>query len=291
MEKYPMNKCISFYFVIFSIGCLLISSRCSKNPFFEKKLSTLANAQIVTGQVQLNEESSPENVFVWLESINISTYTDKNGDFELQLPPPQGQPGGGLNGKYRLFYYIGNYKVKTSTVVIVNGEFVYGQGDIDANGNILKTVVMQKLIDIKTEIQPSTIQTFDTLRLEITVTLVPQGNSVKIEALKAPGGWLVGFFFHKINTPLSESILNPCSRSPVTEVIYYATHWKAGLRSDNLSLEVEPAEYEVIPYLRIIQDELPDELITSIAEKADRYHYNYLKIPFKQEVGHFTVTE
>ena len=286
-----MKERISYYIVIFSIGCLLIWFQCSKNPFFEKKLSTLANAQIVTGQVQLNDESSPENVFVWLEGINISTYTDTNGNFELQLPPPLAQPGGGLNGSYRIFYYVGNYKIKTSSVMVVNGEFVYGQGDIDENGNILKTVVMQKLIDIKTEIQPSTIKTFDTLRLEITVTLAPQGNAVKIEALKAPGDWLLGFFFRKINTPISEVIINPCTRSPVTEVVYFTTNWKAGLRSDNLSLEVEPVEYEVIPYLRIIQDELPDELIKSIAEGADRYHYNYLKIPFKQEVGHLTVTE
>jgi len=99
---------------------------------------------IVEGKVRLSDNSDPSNVFIWLEGLNISTYTDEAGEFILNIPPPQFQPGGGMSGDFRLFYYVGNYKCTSSSVVIRDGYIDCGVGDVDSEGNVNEIIILTK---------------------------------------------------------------------------------------------------------------------------------------------------
>jgi len=123
---------------------------CTSNPIFKDEDSS--SQRIVEGKIRLSDNASPESIFVWLESLDISTYTDEEGAFSLQLPPLQSQPGGGLSGEYNIYYYVGNYALASSSLVLQDGSILREAGDVDSEGNIDETVVLRKLLNIKSEI-------------------------------------------------------------------------------------------------------------------------------------------
>jgi hypothetical protein len=274
--------------------CSVLVMSCTNNPFSSSKINP-PDKQTIQGTVKLSDNTGPDSIFIWLEGVKLSTFTDESGKFKLQLPPPETQPGSGINGIYRLFYYVANYEIQTSVFEIIGGNFVFGQGELDDEGNIRETIILNKLIDIKTVIQPSVIREIDSMRLTISVFIDPYVNSVEITVPKNTDGWLQAMIFRKIDAPLSQAVLYGSDQCSMTEVLLQPARWEMGVKawwlSPRLYRTLEPGEYEVIPYLRIIQDELPDALIKGIGEDADKFHYHYLKIPIKQEVGHLTVTE
>ena len=83
----------------FIVYCITLSYLidCSENPLFKDEDISSGGSDI-KGKVSLNDNSPPDNVFIWLEGFNISTYSDSQGNFLLQLPPASNQPGGGING-------------------------------------------------------------------------------------------------------------------------------------------------------------------------------------------------
>lgn len=283
--------------ILFLISVSLISLMCTSNPIFEDRDSS--SKQTVKGRIQLSDGASPDNVFVWLEGLNISTYTNDGGHFTLQLPPPQSQSGGGLTGDYRIFYYVGNYRITTSSVVIRNGSFEYGAGDIDTEGNIDGTKILQKLADINTVIQPSEITEYDSSRvgitLFVTVTVVPKSNSVKVKMPIGPGGLLTAMIFKGIDASISDAVFygNAQLSEPIN--VTAIRNWQTGIKARNINstpyYTLEAGEHEVIPYIRIVQDDLPDGLIESIGENAGTFNHDYLKIPVRLNLGHLTVTE
>ena len=50
-----------------------------------------------------------------------------------------------------------------------------------------------------------------------------------------------------------------------------------------------PGKYEVIPYLFISHETIPEGLIESIGSNVKKLHPDYLKIPFKRVGGEFEV--
>ena len=54
-------------------------------------------------------------------------------------------------------------------------------------------------------------------------------------------------------------------------------------------LTLEPGVYDIIPYLYIARDDLPNDLIKAIAANANMFYTDYLKIPFRRDLGRLTV--
>jgi hypothetical protein len=69
---------------------------------------------------------------------------------------------------------------------------------------------------------------------------------------------------------------------------------KDSVRTWNVTLDIAPNylpvdEYEIIPYLFILQDNVPEELIQSLGDDVEDFGENYLTIPFKRTGGEFNV--
>ena len=177
---------------IFLAFCTVIFY-CSKNPFSESNTS-IPNRTEIAGKVKLNDDSSPEKIFVWLEGFDISTNTNSDGNFKLELSDLAINQNG-LNGLYKIYYYVANYKIKTSSITIVNGKIKRNKGDVDKHGNIKNTIILEKLVDIKTTIEPSVIQVTDSMRLELTVSLKLNVHDLQIETSKSTAGYLTAMIF------------------------------------------------------------------------------------------------
>ena len=264
---------------------------CTSNPIFKDEDSS--SQRIVEGKVCLSDDSSPEGIFVWLEGLDISTVTDEEGAFSLQLPPVQSQPGGGLSGEYNIYYYVGNYALASSSLVLQDGSILTEAGDVDSKGNINETVVLRKLLNIKTEINLPVIKETDSLRLVITVILDPQGDPVEVETMKSPDDWLTRMIFKEIDESIEEADLYAAGGQWITQIIRGRTIWKMGVNAWWLSprpyLTLEPGVYDIIPYLYIARDDMPDDMMKAIAVNANMFDTDYLKIPFRRDLSRLTV--
>ncbi len=280
-----MYKNFIHFSVLIFLFSLLFRLNCSKNTLFKTEVNS-TDRQTVIGTLKLSDNSDPDGIYIWLENIGVSAFTDDSGKFELLLPPAQSQPGGGINGQFRLFYYVSNYDISYSSVFLAKGSFVFNQGDINENGSILKPVVLKKIIDINTSTSPRILPPSVFLTIYITLTTTSP-SSVKVESYKDYYGMIRAVFFKKIGDPPEKAEIIQEHDIPGTEYIKGTADW--GMFYGNSIQFLSPGEYEVIPYIRIIQNEIPVELIRSLGENADKLHRDFLKLPTKQQYGNIII--
>ncbi len=267
--------------------CYLIAA-CTENPFSDEPEIISKNS--IRGTVQLENSEQPNGVYIWLEGINTGTLSDGNGEYLLTLPSRSDQPGGGITGSFNLYYYIANYEIQTTKLIIRNGEFLYASGDIDEKGNIQETKKLLQLASVHTEINPEIIPTsFDsTLRIATTVEVLVD----KLEFRESgPDSQFIMFF-------LIEKLENDDSRFPLSlmpvEASPKAQVFENGLHQSHSEIKISPnffseGDYILIPFLWISQDALSPELVKSLGADFQKFNNQYNRIPFKRSGGQITV--
>lgn len=265
---------IKLLFLLFSIT--LVISTCTYNPFYSEDAAK--DFHLVRGKVLLEDGDSHNNVYVWLEELNLSTRTDSKGEFSLGIPRTDNLKG--YNNNLKLYYYVGNYAIQLSNVLVVDGAFEYGKFDINSDGIIKETIYLRKLIDIKTTTSPQTItENYDgSMNIEVVVTNLD--TNIQVFNQMTRDRVLSGFIFREINLSHANA-----TRFQLNGIGYFSHQivepvtWKG---SFNWQLKLlPPGKYEVYPFIFVPQDEIPDELLDSFGVNADRFTEAYLKVPFK----------
>ena len=201
MKRYYFNSYV-IPLLNFLLSALLF--QCTSNPFFNDSIEQL-NRLVVKGEIRLNDSQTHDNIFVWLEGLEINDYSDANGKFSLELPTPTEQA---VSGIYKIFYYVGNYEIETSSVGINNGEFIFGAEDINNEGKISNIIMLQKLVNIETTIEQSNIFQTDSLWLNVHTTFTPMlGEPVNVLSYKTPANYFTRVFLKKVNDPIENAVL------------------------------------------------------------------------------------
>ncbi len=261
---------------------------CTELPFGENKISS--GHRKISGKVKLHDGSSPEDVYVWLSDFNIGTYTDEKGQFNLTLPPKSSMgTSGGVSGTFDLYFYIANYKLVSSQVVVRDGEFAYSRGDINKDGKIYETKTLRRFLRINTSMSPASVSANYTGSIEARVTLQATIDSATVIVPESVGGMLGAIFVKKIDSH-EVFIYKSVPISGTGSKLLVALSSRSLNMTFNLILNpLPPGKYEVIPYLLIAHETIPQGLIESIVSNVKELHPNYLKVPFKREGGDFEV--
>ena len=112
---------------------LVIFTGCTSNPFWSDSPSKKINIQ---GYVFKQDSVSNVPVFVFIDHLGVSTNTDENGFYSIDLPNLEMEYGN-FSGSVKIYYYIHNYKVFHSNLYITNGRLTSAQTDFDQNGALL----------------------------------------------------------------------------------------------------------------------------------------------------------
>ena len=174
-------------------------------------------------------------------------------------------------------------------------ELPFIQGDVDENGNIKNVLNLEKLLDIKTTVFPSSISVSDTLRtMEMMISLNPHVREVEIETSIGNGGFLTAMIFLDENADTSQAVFYDAVLSMKTEIVSHDANFKIGIKpvwfSSYIGKSLPVGRYKVIPYFYIKKNNLLESLLKAIAEKANQFHFDYLKIPFRQNYGTIVVS-
>jgi hypothetical protein len=268
---------------------VILIAACTENSLFDDKLGS-ADGMTLRGKVLLDKDPIPDNIYVWLGILNLGTYTDTGGNFQINLPLPENQPSKGISGDYTLYYYVANYKIDSSQVTLLNGKFLYNKSDIDKDGRIRTTITLKKLLTINASITPTEypIDYHDFIQADLFLKNVFDPVVIQIYKYQRDTDWFTNIFFKNIENVQDSIHFYRTSTLLREEEITGERRLYMPIHTDSIRLEA--SRYEVIPYIKIIQDNIPDGLMESIGEDPVFVDSTYLNIPFKRQTAFLTVT-
>ncbi|KAA3663478.1 MAG: hypothetical protein DWQ10_00060 [Calditrichaeota bacterium] len=267
-------------FIVF-ISVLFFS--CDSNPFSSNVIS--GNRDTISGRVELSGDE-PEGVYIWLESFGVGTFSGQNGDFKLTLPPGNAE----TSGTFNLYFFVANYAIDSARVAINNGEFIFGDQEIDSNGRLIGTKKLDKFLEIVTTVLPENVVTAPNVRenVKISVDFTSLIDSTTIVIPRSVPGLLGGVFIENIET----GELYLYSSLPVTTsttLIVGKVKITRSLTFEFITLNLPRAQYRFVPYFLIFHQQIPGGLIESIGQNTLAFAPNFLKLPLKKQDAIFEV--
>ena len=284
---------IKFFLIATVISFVYLS--CTDNPFFTDQ-EFWSDKLVIRGNVELNKSSDKSGVYVWFEGLNVSTYTTRDGRFELKLSSPASLPGGATawNGVYKLYYYMANYKCEFSSVLIRNGKIEYGNKDVDNSGNIKEKIQLIELLRIQTTISPCSTKENYVRGQKIEILFNAYGKTINFDTYQPLNSYSAAIIFKNIEFPYTHSIfvlanMNEFKTIKLSDSVVWNMRLGGGEEWDIEPIPAESGDYEIVPFVLIEQEGLPEELLLSLSEYYNVFSSEYLKIPFKWEADTFKV--
>lgn len=265
---------------------------CTSNPFGDDEIS--GGNRIISGIVELSDSLNPEGVYVWLESFNVGTRVDEQGNFQISLPPPGSQSSsGGVSGVFNLYFYVANFNLVIKPVVVRNGLFVYSQGAINKDGEFVNPILINRILSIETVMAPDTVQSDTGSVISARVNLQAIKDTVTVFFPLTVGDKLAPLIFKNIDTGETKIIDRfTFGGVELSDFITVKIETRTRLFVRILSPGDLPiGKYEVIPYMFVIHEEVPGELFNTLGDDVKELGSNYLEIPFRREDGQFEVIE
>jgi len=267
---------------------------CTENPFSDPP--EVGSTQI-RGQVLLNNDTDNSGVYVWLEKLGVSAYTNTDGEFLISIPPPASQGGGGgIDGDLFMYFYLANYKLDSVKIEFLNGVPLASKGDLNGEGNVTRFIQLSNLLNVRLSFNNTTISMSSIAKLLIKITLTsPQLDPVRVVVTKLGPQETVplpAFFIRKVDS--EESILRINDIGTYFEFVEFISRKETLIYNFEVGFsagELPVGTYEVIPYLKVRDVNPPSGLLKGFGEHIFEYHPDYLNIPFKISSENITLTE
>ena len=288
----------------YSLLCfiLLFYLSCEENPFSSK--SEIPH-RTIKGFVNLDGiEAYPNGnhsgVFVWAHELGLRTLTGADGSFQLELPAASTPSGGGIaDGDYAIYFFMANYKIASIQITFAGGEILNDDRVIKINGELRKIISIDRMVQIHTSIEPSTIPTTfeDDIKVEIKAT--PDRSDIffyllVIEAARQPTVYS-GLLIKDISSDKLVYSFNPDTAGTIKRFIEqpfreFLINFK--VVDDSLNPVLSPGSYEAIPYLIIESNEdPPSHLLDALESGYDDFSEKYFDYPIYRTGGKFTIIE
>ena len=289
--------------ILFYTVLIIFLTECTQNPFDSSEKVTPQGNKI-EGNIELSDRLSPEGVYVWLERLDLGTWTDKNGFFEMIIPSAANQMGGGISGNLNLYFYSANYQLETTSIVFVNGRALHSHGALNKDCALKNPVNLTKILEVKTEITPNEFPQNPTLDpstnisnelINVQLTLRSFSGTVNIKCSNDELGPLAVLFIKsadpgkeyvemlKVKGPTATIITSNQPIGPTPKI------WSASFTLDVGHLA--RGDYEIIPYFFPLQESVPDDLLESLGKNVTLPIQNYLNLPMKRKGGEFKVIQ
>jgi len=270
--------------VIILLMGLLIS--CTENPFFKEKIK-FNERQTISGNVGLESSDDNSGIVVYLESFELFTKTDSDGNFTLIIPAAHLQPGDGLTGLYKIYFYVANYRIEFLTVLVSNGEFVFDIVDLNSQGEIKRKVVLKKLLDVSSKVTPVSINEDYDGDINVELTLNNRIDSVIVSTFIVKKKELGSVYLSSINQVHLIKLRNVSLKSfVISDQTIFRMEIDWGLEKEGIGA----GNYDVIPYLQIYQEGVPDKLLKYIGVNSQSFHPDFLNLPFRRQTEQIVIS-
>jgi hypothetical protein len=283
-----------FFFHSASIaGFLLVAiamSACTDNPL-ESDPTVSASKRRINGNIRLSDRSDHAGAYVWLSGFDISTTTRSDGSFSLTLPgiATQSTPGGN-SGVFRLYGFLGNYKIGSVGTAVRDGGFLFPGTDVDEDGNIRDELFLRELFSITTDLSHRAVRMDSAYTIAVNVTLRSTAPPVDVFFPRRVAGFEGPLLLHNLHTGDVEIVSTIISGEEISDYVRIGT--LAHTRTMLLPLHahtLQAGEYEFIPYLLPGTQSIPHGLLESLGQGVTALGAEYVHYPFLRNGGRLVV--
>lgn len=262
----------------------LLSVNCN-NPFGQDEIK--GDNRSIEGVVSLSGRNAA-GVYVWLETLNIGTFTNESGAFMLVLPPKSSlNSTGTVTGDFDLYFYSINYQLVTKKVIFRDGSVIYGSGDVDKNGRIHGVSLFKTFSAETRAVFPLPTNPGEQFGLSVTGHFKTSSGTFQINM---PNGTMIFLGAIFIINVQSGEVYKYQLASGRGEPFIVTLTPKEQIFSFHPNIGSEIAlkkDYKVIPYIFPYYPNLPSGLLAALGISEYEMNEKYLSLLFSGTFGTF----
>jgi len=278
---------------IFYIILLTLIS-CTENPFGgEKKMAN----RTISGHVKLDKvDFYPggyhNGVLVWSEGLGLQTTTDIDGSFELTLPASSESSSGAItDGDYTLQFFIGNYKLSSVTITFAAGQVVNDEKVINLEGELRRDITLTRLAGVHTSVYPPIITSGFDSDVITKVHITPDKTDIYFHLRKLVTrdfSIYTGLLIREADSKKLAYTVDIDTASSMKEYIDRPSQ-TLDFVFNYTDVNLPSGIYEVIPYLVLDRDDIPETILKTLGSGYDSFSQNYFKYPFYRTGGELVI--
>ncbi len=264
-------------------AAVFLAAACTENPLFQGG-TVLPGKSRISGRISLSDSLSAMNAVVWMEGFDIMVRADTTGAFVLTLPVPSQQPGHGLTGAFALYFYMADYRLASREIVVLDGYVQDSKGAVGENGVLRETLRLEKLLDLYTDVEPDKINESYAGTIDCRIFLQAAGEPVsvltRIDEDRVTAGFVVPVRgTDGVPLPVENVQQMPSLKTIGTDPVEWV--FKFEKRPGSL----RAGDYEIVPYIAIMQVDIPEALLRRIGENVQDFEPGFLDVPFHRRGG------
>ncbi len=278
---------------IFYIILLTLIS-CTENPFGgEKKMAN----RTISGHVKLDKvdfypRGYHNGVLVWSEGLGLQTTTDIDGSFELTLPASSESSSGSItDGDYTLQFFIGNYKLSSVTITFAAGQVVNDEKVINLEGELRRDITLTRLAGVHTSVYPPIITSGFDSDVITKVHITPDKTDIYFHLRKLVTrdfSIYTGLLIREADSKKLAYTVDIDTASSMKEYIDRPSQ-TLDFVFNYTDVNLPSGIYEVIPYLVLDRDDIPETILKTLGSGYDSFSQNYFKYPFYRTGGELVI--
>ena len=278
--------------ILFTIFITLIS--CTENPFGgEKKMAN----RTISGHVKLDKvdfypRGYHNGVLVWSEGLGLQTTTDIDGSFELTLPASSESSSGAItDGDYTLQFFIGNYKLSSVTITFAAGQVVNDEKVINLEGELRRDITLTRLAGVHTSVYPPIITSGFDSDVITKVHITPDKTDIYFHLRKLVTrdfSIYTGLLIREADSKKLAYTVDIDTASSMKEYIDRPSQ-TLDFVFNYTDVNLPSGIYEVIPYLVLDRDDIPETILKTLGSGYDSFSQNYFKYPFYRTGGELVI--
>ena len=278
--------------IFYTILLTLIS--CTENPFGgEKKMAN----RTISGRVKLDKvdfypSGYHNGVLVWSEGLGLQATTDIDVSFELTLPASSESSSGAItDGDYTLQFFIGNYKLSSVTITFAAGQVVNDEKVINLEGELRRDVTLTRLAGVHTNVYPPIITSGFDSDVITKVQITPDKTDIHFHLRKLVTrdfSIYTGLLIREADSKKLAYTVDIDTASIMKEYINRPSQTLEFV-FNYTDVNLPSGIYEVIPYLVLDREDVPEPILNTLGSGYDSFSQNYFKYPFYRTGGELVI--
>ena len=278
--------------IFYTILLTLIS--CTENPFGgEKKMAN----RTISGRVKLDKvdfypSGYHNGVLVWSEGLGLQATTDIDGSFELTLPASSESSSGAItDGDYTLQFFIGNYKLSSVIITFAAGQVVNDEKVINLEGELRRDVTLTRLAGVHTNVYPPIITSGFDSDVITKVQITPDKTDIHFHLRKLVTrdfSIYTGLLIREADSKKLAYTVDIDTASIMKEYINRPSQTLEFV-FNYTDVNLPSGIYEVIPYLVLDREDVPEPILKTLGSGYDSFSQNYFKYPFYRTGGELVI--
>ena len=210
----------------------------------------------------------------------------------MTLPASSESSSGAItDGDYTLQFFIGNYKLSSVTITFAAGQVVNDEKVINLEGELRRDVTLTRLAGVHTNVYPPIITSGFDSDVITKVQITPDKTDIHFHLRKLVTrdfSIYTGLLIREADSKKLAYTVDIDTASIMKEYINRPSQTLEFV-FNYTDVNLPSGIYEVIPYLVLDREDVPEPILNTLGSGYDSFSQNYFKYPFYRTGGELVI--